>query len=117
MKINNPTKKFLVVVNSATILVSLYKINFFILEVGKDLFEWWIPQGQVFSYIHFWQFVTFFLIPLPFGLYFIALAFYLLAAIILLLQIRKKTIDLKIILFSCIILLGVIGSFVIFIGE
>ena len=57
----NLSPKLLIVINSATILISLYKIAIFILEVGKDLFTWWIPMGKVFSYIHFWLFVTFLL--------------------------------------------------------
>jgi len=56
----NLSPKLLIVINSATILISLYKITTFILEVGRDLFAWWIPMGKIFSYIHFWLFVTFF---------------------------------------------------------
>lgn len=117
MSKTNLTSKLLIIVNSATILISLYKIAIFILEVGKDVFVWWIPHGTIFSYIHFWQFATFFVIPLPFGFYFIALALYLLASIFLIFKIRKGEYNLKYAIFSLILLLGVLGSFVILIGE
>ena len=113
----NLSPKLLIVINSATILISLYKITTFISEVGKDLFAWWIPMGKLFSYIHFWHFVTFFVVPVPFGLYFITLILYLFASVFLIFKIRKGTYNLKYVIFSLILLLGVLGSFVIFIGE
>lgn len=117
MSKTNLSSKLLIVVNSATILISVYKIATFVSEVGKDVFAWWIPHGKVFSYIHFWQFVTFFVIPLPFGFYFIVSILYLLASIFLIFKIRKGTYNLKYAIFSLILLLGVLGSFVILIGE
>ncbi|MFH1866503.1 MAG: hypothetical protein ABIJ81_00225 [Patescibacteria group bacterium] len=115
--INLSPKIILIIVNSITILITLYKIAYFVSQVGKDLLVWWIPSGAVFSYIHFWQFVTFFIVPLPFGLYFIALTLYLLASILLIFKIRKETYNMKQIILSLILLLGAYGSFVIFIGE
>lgn len=110
-------RKILLAINSVTILISLYKIVVFIATVGKDVFAWWIPMGKIFSYTHFWQFVTLFVIPVPFGVYSIALIFYLLAALLLILKMLKGTYNLKYIIFSGILLVGVLGSFVILIGE
>lgn len=109
--------KALIAVNAATILFSFYKITTFISEVGKDLFAWWISREKTFSYIHFWHFVTFFVVPLPFGVFFIALLFYLLASIFLIVKIREGVYNSKYTLFSIRLLLTVLGSFIIFIGE
>jgi len=78
-------KKATIIINSLTILVSVYKIISFVSKFKAAFFEWWLPLGKIFSYILFYGFTTFFFIPVPFGIYFI--------------------------------LIGAIGSFIIFIGE
>ena len=84
---------------------------------GGDIFAWWIPMGKVFSYTHFWQFVTLFVIPVPFGVYFIVLVLYLLASLLLILKTLKGAYNLKYIIFSGISLFGVLGSSVVLVGE
>ena len=113
---NFKTKVFLVV-NFLTILISLYKLVSFISEFKNDFFEWWFPMGKIFSYIHFYYFVTFFFIPVPFGVYLIALISYSSISIILLIQFWKRMINSQIILFSFVILCGSLGSMFMFIGE
>lgn len=115
-KISSKTK-LLIILNAFAILLAVYKIAIFIAKVGKDLFSWWIPNGKIFAYIHFWQFVTFFFLPLPFGFYFIVLIFYLILAIFLIYRILRRAYNFKYLLISVILLLAILGSFVIFIGE
>jgi len=111
------SNKKILILNSLTILISLYKLIHFVSKFKADFFAWWLPLGKIFSYILFYQFTTFFLIPIPFGVYFIVLVFYIFAAIFLLLRSTKRETPSKDLLFSILILIGAIGSFVIFIGE
>jgi len=114
-------EKFLfvnILINVITVIIALHKILSFISSFKDEFFSWWLPMGKIFSFIHFYYFGTFFVVPLPFGLYFLVLISYLLVAIImLLLQIRRKKVNKKIILLSIIILIGTLGSFFMLIGE
>lgn len=118
---NQKLEKFLfvnILINLVTILIAIQKILAFISRFKYEFFSWWLPMGKIFSFIHFFYFATFFIVPLPFGLYFLVLIFYLLTAITLLsFHIWKKTINKKVLVMSIIILIGTIGSFFVFIGE
>ncbi len=109
--------KLIIILNSLAVLLVAYKIANFVAKVGKDLFSWWIPSGKIFSYVHFWQFLTFFFLPLPFGFYLLILILYLFVAIFLIFKIIKRAYDFKYLLISIILLLAILGSFVITIGE
>jgi ABC-type Na+ efflux pump permease subunit len=74
-------------------------------------------MGKIFSYITPYNFITFFVIPIPFGIYFIALIIYFLMALFLLIQSIKGKIEKRGLIISFIILIGAIGSSIIFIGE
>jgi len=111
------SNKKAIIINSLTILVSIHKIISFALKFQKEFFTWWLPMGKIFSYIHFYSFATFFIIPIPFGIYFIALIIYLLIALFLLIKGIRGQINRSGLIISLLILIGVIGSFIIFIGE
>jgi len=114
---NIKKKLTIITLNFLTILVSISKITSFILKFRNEFFTWWLPLGKVFSYIHFYNFTTFFLIPVPFGIYFIFLILYLLIAIFMLIKGLIKEPLKKDLLISILLLIGAIGSFIIFIGE
>ncbi len=116
-KIITDVRTAFLAVNSLSILISIIKILFFITEFFSAFFTWWLPGGRIFSYIHFYKFFVVFLLEVPFGVYFIALLFYLLATTFLLMQARKKSISKKMIFISVIMLIAVIGSWILFIGE
>jgi hypothetical protein len=116
LKINKKPSKLLIV-NYFTILITIYKIFIFVSIFGMDVFDWWIPQGQVFSYVHYWHFSTFVLMPLPFGVYFLVLVFYLISAILLNRKFKNGEYRKKHIVYAMLLLFGVLGSFVSLIGE
>lgn len=74
-------------------------------------------MGKIFSYIHFYHFLTFFIVPVPFGIYFMALVLSLVSGFVLLLHILRRSPDNRIVLISLLILCGALGSSVTLIGE
>jgi small-conductance mechanosensitive channel len=112
----NLKRKFFIGINFLTVVIAFYKLFHLLLEKGGV--EFLTRNTFVFTHLAGRLLITFFIISLPFELYLIALIFYLFTAIFLLQQIlRKRIIDWKIILFSFIILLGVLGSYIHTIGP
>ncbi len=74
-------------------------------------------MGKMFSYIHFYRFLTFFIIPVPFGIYFMAIVLSLISGFCLLLYILRRRPNKSIIFISILVLCCALGSSAIFIGE